>query len=80
MKNGRLQNDLSAEVIIARGNANKQQTAIKFKCYNSKNEVYQKARVVSTRQKYKATALMNPLEDYQTHMLLPLLSVMTKKV
>ena len=42
MKNGRLQNDLSAEVIIARGNANKWQTTIKFKCYNSKNKMYQK--------------------------------------
>ena len=41
MKNGRLQNDLSAEVIIAHGKANKQQTTIEFKCYNSKNEMYQ---------------------------------------
>ena len=42
MKNGRLQNDLSAEVIIANGKANKQQMTIEFKCYNSKNEMYQK--------------------------------------
>ena len=42
MENGRLQNDLSAEVIIAHGKANKLQTTIEFKCYNSKNKMYQK--------------------------------------
>ena len=42
-----------------------------------------KARVVNTKQnitKHKAPAHIDPLEDYKHHMLLPLLSVMTKKV
>ena len=80
MKNGRLQDDLSAEVIIARGNANKQQTTIKFKCYNSENQMFQERDSCKHETKYNATAHMNPLEDYQTPMLLPVLSVMTKKV
>ena len=36
--------------------------------------MYQKARVVDTRQKYKATAHMDPLEDYNSYASPPFVS------
>ena len=63
MKNGRLQNDLSAEVITAHERVNKQQTTIEFKCYNSKNQMYQNESC-KHEAKYEAPAHMDPLEDY----------------
>ena len=72
MKNGRLQNDLSAEVIIAhaefiiakqissrssRRPSSLGVTTQRTKCFKSKS--------CKHKAKYNATAHMNPLEDYQ---------------
>ena len=85
MENGRLQNEISAKFIVAHAEfifANRvassrrpsslSVTTQRTKC--SKNES------CNHEAKYKAPAHMDPLEDYEPHMLLLLLSVRTKKV
>ena len=91
MENGRLQNELSAEFIIAHAEfifANRVAKTVaddhRVLVLQLKEPNEAKTRVVSTKQnvakKNIAPAHMDPLEDYQTHMLLPLLSVRAKKV
>ena len=87
MENGRLQNDLGAEFIVAHAEfiIAKTRWQISSRQPSSSSVTTQrtkcsKTRVVIMKQKYKAPPHMDPLEDYQPHMLLPLLSVRTKKV
>ena len=86
MENGRLQNELSAEFIVAHAEfifENRVADDHRVLVFTTQEPNEAKTRVVNTKQnitKHKAPAHIDPLEDYKHHMLLPLLSVMTKKV
>ena len=87
MENGHLQNDLSAEFIVAHAEFifASQNSRKSSRRPSSLSVTTQKTKCIKSESckheaKYKATAHTNPLEDYQTHMLLPLLLVRTKKV
>ena len=83
MENRRLQNEISAEFIFTKQGGKQVADDHRVLVLQLKEPNEAKTRVVSTKRniaKHKAPAHMDPLEDYQPHMLLPLLSVRTKKV
>ena len=80
MKNGRLPNDFMRNLSSHHKVVEKVADDHQVQVLQPKEPNVSKDESCKHEAKYKATAHVDPLEDYQTHMLLPLLSVRTKKV